>query len=100
MEPDRKAGRKTSVYLSAETDERVRQADIPLPELIRRGLDAIEPSPFESLIPDLETMLRRVLREELATLPLVAASQEQPKSARSHAQTCKCGTCQPKGNGR
>ena len=37
-------------------------------------------------------------RDRVASRPpaLVAASQEQPKTTRSHAQTCKCGTCHPK----
>ena len=47
---------KTSIYLSDELTARVKASPLPLSELVRRGLEA----------PDLEAMLRRVLREERA----------------------------------
>jgi hypothetical protein len=48
--------KKTSIYLSDELTARVKASPLPLSELVRRGLEA----------PDLEAMLRRVIREELA----------------------------------
>jgi hypothetical protein len=53
------AGRKTSVYLTEELAERVRESGLSLPDLIRRGLDAGGPTP-------LEEMIRRAVREEMA----------------------------------
>lgn len=53
------AGQKTSIYLTEEVAQRVRASGLPLPELVRRGLDAGQP-------PELEVIIRRVVREELA----------------------------------
>jgi hypothetical protein len=52
--------KKTSIYLSDELTARVKASPLPLSELVRRGLEA----------PDLEAMLRRVLREERAAAPV------------------------------
>lgn len=57
---------KTSVWLSEGLDARWRVTGLPLSEVIRRGLDAIEGAP------DLESVLRRVLDEKLSGLPVAA----------------------------
>ena len=80
-------GRKTSVYLSDEQAERLRASSLPLSEVIRRGLDAVAPE-------DLETTLRRVIREELAAS---AGGQSSQAPRRAHALNCKCLTCKPSG---
>lgn len=53
-------GQKTSVYLADDVAAKAKASGVPLGELVRRGLDAGEPE-------SLEAMLRRVIREELAT---------------------------------
>ena len=81
-------GKKTSVYLSDEQAERLRASSLPLAEVIRRGLDAVAPEQ-----PDLEAMLRRIIREELAAV-VPAASDDCPHPpARINKGLCgNCGT--------
>jgi hypothetical protein len=57
---------KTSVYLSGELIIRWHASSLPLSEVVRRGLDAIEGRP------DLVTEVRRAIREELAGVSLAA----------------------------
>src|ERR1035441_5376076 len=57
---------KTSVYLSDELIIRWHASSLPLSEVVRRGLDAIEGTP------DLVTEVRRAIREELAGVSLAA----------------------------
>jgi hypothetical protein len=79
-------GRKTSVYLSDELDERVKASGVTPAELIRRGLDAGEPEP-------LEAMLARVVRSVLDERDTL--SQRSAQAGRAHAINCKCGVCRP-----
>ena len=57
-------GLRTSVYLSDELAAMWRASGVPLAEVIRRGLSAGGPVD--------EATLRRVIREELAGLPVAA----------------------------
>ena len=57
---------KTSVYLSDDLIIRWHASRLPLSEVVRRGLDAIEGRP------DLVTEVRRAIREELAGVSLAA----------------------------
>ena len=43
----RSMGRKTSVWLPDDLEQRVKDAGVPIAELIRRGLEADAPSPLE-----------------------------------------------------
>jgi hypothetical protein len=55
---------KTSVWLSDEIAERWKQTGLPLAELVKRGLDAGEPEPWDD-------KLRRIMREELERISSV-----------------------------
>jgi hypothetical protein len=82
-------GKKTSVYLSDELAGRVKASGVAPADLIRRGLDAGQPEP-------LETLLRRVLRAVLDEWASEhAAQQDCPHpQARVHKGLCgACGTC-------
>src|ERR1039457_505586 len=57
---------KTSVYLSDELIIRWHASSLPLSEVVRRGLDAIEGTPDR--VPE----VRRAIREELAGVSLAA----------------------------
>ena len=57
-------GLKTSVYLSDDLAAMWRASKLPLAEVIRRGLASGDGEPVT------ETVLRDVLREELAGLPV------------------------------
>jgi hypothetical protein len=59
---------KTSVFLNDDLIIRWHASRLPLSELVRRGLDAVDGTP------DLVTEIRRTIREELAGLPLAAGS--------------------------
>ena len=75
------AGRKTSIYLTDELAERVRESGLSLPDLIRRGLDAQGPTP-------LEEMIRRAVREEMA-----AGRQREPECRHPSDRVKDDGTC-------
>jgi hypothetical protein len=64
------AGRRTSVYLSEPVADALKASGRQLAEVITTGL-GITPEPLEDI-------LRRVIREELAALPLGAALAPQP----------------------
>jgi hypothetical protein len=60
---------KTSVWLSADLDARWRASGLPLSELVRRGLERDDDRDRAA---DWEALLRHVIREEMAALPLAA----------------------------
>jgi hypothetical protein len=62
-------GKKTSVWLSDDLVAGWRASRLPLAELVRRGLELGAPGrPVDEVTH--EAILRRVLREELAGLPV------------------------------
>jgi hypothetical protein len=55
-------GKKTSVYLRPELEDRWKASGVPLADLIERGLNAGEPETQDE-------QLRRIVREEVGVLP-------------------------------
>lgn len=72
-------GRKTSVYLTDDLAERVKESGVPLAELIRRGLDADGPT-------SLESTLARVVREQLEAWKGVPPLEKPAPSAPAPAR--------------
>ena len=57
---------KTSVWLDDETGAEWKASNLPLAELVKRGLKAAEPEPLDEKI---ERIVRAALRDERADIP-------------------------------